>query len=153
MGKLNLIFFSEKNWLRNCCSIFFRIHGTPCSSGSKIFLNTLFVVFSYKIYRTKSWSIVPISTSNCVASTFKLIKSKLIKFLGETTSIIDLLTITDRTLNVVFLRFRGFSFTITQRQKLKGVPRRRGHYWFNFLIDSKSKSKWSFYIIIWELHC
>ena len=36
-----------------------------------------------------------------------------------------LIKITDRTLNVVFLRFRGFSFTITQRQYPKGVRRSR----------------------------
>ena len=30
---------------------------------------------------------------------------------------------TDRTLDVVFSRFRGFSFTITMRQKPKGVTR------------------------------
>ena len=29
----------------------------------------------------------------------------------------------DRTLDVVFSRFRGFSFTITLRQKTKGVTR------------------------------
>ena len=33
---------------------------------------------------------------------------------------------TDRTLDVVFSRFRGFSFTITLRQRLKGVTRMRG---------------------------
>ena len=32
---------------------------------------------------------------------------------------------TDRTLDVVFSRFRGFSFTITLRQKHKRVPRRQ----------------------------
>ena len=35
-----------------------------------------------------------------------------------------LIKITDRTLDVVFSRFRGFSFTITLSQKPKGVPRR-----------------------------
>ena len=35
-------------------------------------------------------------------------------------------TITDRTLDIVFLRFLGFSFTITLRQKPKGVTRMLG---------------------------
>jgi len=35
---------------------------------------------------------------------------------------IDYLKITARTLDFVFSRFRGFSFTITLKQKLKGVP-------------------------------
>ena len=34
-----------------------------------------------------------------------------------------LIKITDRTLDVIFSRFRGFSFTITPRQKPKGVTR------------------------------
>ena len=36
-----------------------------------------------------------------------------------------LIKITDRALDVVFSRFRGLSFTLTLRQKPKGVPRKQ----------------------------
>ena len=40
-----------------------------------------------------------------------------------TIATIDYFTIPDRTLDVVFSKFRGFSFTITLRQQPKGVRR------------------------------
>ena len=53
-----------------------------------------------------------------------LISGKKWKFLSDELLKLKMNNNTDRTLDVVFSRFRGFSFTITLRQKPKWVRRR-----------------------------
>ena len=61
--------------------------------------------------------------NDCIHISQGLNRIQIYKYRKPDTENHRLINITDRTLDVVFSRFRGFSFTKTLRQKPKGITR------------------------------